>query len=544
MKKLFTASICLIIGIPALTQTLEEGKKHLYYERYQSAEQHFGKLVQQQPGLAEAWYGLTLAHLYQEEPAKAAGILYNAPPSIRDDAWHAAAYGRLMLSQGKKDSAAGFFNHALDKTREKDPAILEAIARAHVETEAGDAALALELTAKALKRDKKNAALKTLEGDAHLKARDGSAAYAAYKEAIEWDGNYAPAYYKIGKIFSTQKNKELYLEYFNKALEADAAYAPALQRMYVHYFYYDPAKALEYYNQYAANSDASPQRDYELADLYFVNKSYDKAIEKASGIMGIQAEKAEPRLLKLIGYSYAGKGDTSRALSFMQQYFLTEADSNFLAKDYRAMAEFHEALSASPDSAMLYYTKAASIEKDSAALFEYYKKLAGLYGNRKDFAGQAKWLGSYYRNNEKATNVDLFNWGLAWYRAEDYAMADSVFGMYVTKYPEQSFGYYWQARSNAARDKEMDSGLAVPYYQALVQALQKDTTNANYRNWMVEAYGYMAVYEANKDKDYEEAIGYFQKVLSVDPDNEDAKKYIAVLEKSVKTESDKEAGNR
>jgi tetratricopeptide (TPR) repeat protein len=120
---------------------------------------------------------------------------------------------------------------------------------------------------------------------------------------------------------------------------------------------------------------------------------------------------------------------------------------------------------------------------------------------------------------------------VAHYRAEEYSLADSIFGAYVKEHPEQGFGYYWQARSNAMMDKEMTEGLAVPYYQKLTEVMQNDTANASYKKWMVEAYGYMAAYNANTKKDYPLAISYFQKVLEVDPENADAKKYIAVLEK-------------
>ncbi|HEX6333600.1 MAG TPA: hypothetical protein VFZ78_05185, partial [Flavisolibacter sp.] len=55
--------------------------------------------------------------------------------------------------------------------------------------------------------------------------------------------------------------------------------------------------------------------------------------------------------------------------------------------------------------------------------------------------------------------------------------------------------------------------------------------DGNYKKWTIEAYGYLAAYEANTMKDYSEAIGYFEKLLEVDPGNESAKKYIEILEK-------------
>jgi tetratricopeptide (TPR) repeat protein len=63
--------------------------------------------------------------------------------------------------------------------------------------------------------------------------------------------------------------------------------------------------------------------------------------------------------------------------------------------------------------------------------------------------------------------------------------------------------------------------------------LQQDTTASTYEKWIVEAYGYLAAYEANTKKDYAAAIAYFKKILEVNPENESAEKYIAVLENSL-----------
>jgi len=132
----------------------------------------------------------------------------------------------------------------------------------------------------------------------------------------------------------------------------------------------------------------------------------------------------------------------------------------------------------------------------------------------------------------------LFNWGLAHYQAGELLEADTVFGQYIEKYPEQSFGYYWRARVNSAIDKEMKDGLAVPYYSKLAEVMQNDTANASYKRWMIESYSYLAAYEANTQKDYREAIEYFGKLLEVDPENEEAKKYIAILEKNLSKETE------
>jgi tetratricopeptide (TPR) repeat protein len=287
------------------------------------------------------------------------------------------------------------------------------------------------------------------------------------------------------------------------------------------------------YHSYAAHSDTSIQNEYDLADLLYLNKQYSDAIQKATVIMRDAGDSVQPRLYKLIGYSYAGLADTAQAVTFMKQYFDTEADSNLIAKDYIAMGQFYGALPGQDSLSTISLEKAVALEKDSTERYALYQQLADMAKEKQDYAAQAKWLGAYYTGNSKANNLDLFNWGIAQYRTGAYDHADSIFGLYVEKYPEQSFGYYWQARSKALQDKEMTQGLAVPVYEKLVEVLQKDSTDANYQKWIVEAYNYLAAYAANVEKNYAKAVGYFEKVLAVDADNESAKKYIAVLEKNM-----------
>lgn len=528
MKKIIITTVFL--SATALLHAQADGNRFLYYDRFTSAENTFHQLLQQQPDNAGAWLGLTKAYMGQSEYRKAADSLLAAPPTVKGNPLYQAAYGAALLELDKKDSAQIFFNQALEATRERDAAILSAVAAAHIRAKKGDAAYAVSLLEKAIRRDRDNAEYFVLLGDAYLKLANGSEAYKAYHDAIGKDKNHAAAYHKIGLIFLSQKNPDMYLQYFNKAVAADANYAPSLYRLYAHAFYQDPAKAMAYYNDYAAKSDPSVQTAYDLMDLLYLNKEYGKAVQKAQAIAAQQAEKTAPRLFKLLGYSYAGLKDTAKAITYMQQYFETEEDSNIISKDHVALSELY-GTTGNDSLAMVHLAAAANLEKDSAVLYGYFKKLASLAGQQKNYAAQARWMQQYYSGNAQATNLDLFNWALAHLRAEEYASADSVFGMYVAKYPEQSFGYYWQAKAKAMLDKEMTSGLAVPAYQKLIEVLQQNTADANYKKWLVEAYAYLAAYEANTEKDYAQAVDYFEKVLEVDPENESAKKYIAILEK-------------
>ena len=241
---------------------------------------------------------------------------------------------------GKKDSANYFFEAALDQTKHKNAGILYAVAIAQLDAKNGDPARALELLEKAAKRDKHNPAIYVAEGNAYRKLANGSESYKAYKKALEESPSYAAAYHNLGEIFLTQKSPDLYLGYFNQAVAADSNYAPSLYKLYAYNFYHDPALAFAFFNKYLAKSDPGIQNRYDLADLFYLNKDYNKALEEAQSIVATQPS-VKPRLYKLMSYSYAGLKDTSSAIAMLRQYFQREADSNIISKDYESLADFY-----------------------------------------------------------------------------------------------------------------------------------------------------------------------------------------------------------
>ncbi|HEY6900881.1 MAG TPA: tetratricopeptide repeat protein [Puia sp.] len=530
-KLLLSIGIILFVMGGPRAQSISEARKLLYYERYDGAAHQLQTLIKADPNNTEAWWLLTQAYLHQNRPQAIRDSLQYLPAAVAGQPFALCIRGQLALEQSRKDSANGYFSKALAMTKEKDPVILQAIAKAHQDADSGNAQYALELLDKAAKKDRKNPEIYVAEGDAYRKIQDGGQAFKAYQEALNQDSKYAKALYKQGKIFVTQNNAEQYLKYFNDAVAADSSYAPAWYELYYHYYFRDVNKAAEYLNHYIANTDPGVQNDYLVTDLLYSSRKYNEAIRHAQQLLG-QSNTAEPRLYKLIAYSYKELHDSTKALDFMRQYFQKQADTGFVVKDYETMGEIYESLSQT-DSAAPYFIKAASREQDSTKRIAYAKKLADLYKKEKNYSQQALWLGQFYQGNTKATNLDLFNWGLAHYMAKEYPMADSVFGLYETKYPDQDFGYYWRARSDVAIDTAMQTGMAIPHYEKLIEIAEKDTANKTNRKHLIEAYGYIAAYKANAQKEYDSAIAYFGKLLTLDPGNTDAQRYITILKKNL-----------
>ncbi|MBS1601927.1 MAG: hypothetical protein JST42_04615 [Bacteroidetes bacterium] len=524
---LFTTLFCLAISGTKAQQSTSDARKLLYYERYDGANQELQSLVKADPNNSEAWWLLTESYLNRHQPAPV-----TIPAAIAEQPLALCAQGFILLYNHKKDSAAIFFNKALTATKQKDPVILLAVAHAHNASDSGDAHYAIDLLTKAIKRDKHNPELYVEMGDSYRKLEDGGSAFKAYHDALTEDAKYAKAMYKSGKIFVTQNNSEQYLKYFSDAVTADTSYAPAWYELYYHWYFRDVNKAMDDLRHYIACDDPGIRNDYLVTDMLYSSAKYSDAVQKAQQLVANHAGATEPRLYKLIAYSYKELHDSTKALDYMTQYFQKQNDTSFVEKDFETMGDIYASLN-HLDSATKYYARAGDLQKDTLQRYAFAKKLADLYKKQKDYANQAAWLGKYYDGNTKATNLDLFNWGLAHYMAKNYPMADSIFGMYETKYPDQDFGYYWRARADVAIDTAMTTGMAIPQYMKLIDICTKDTTNKTNRKHLIESYGYIAAYRANAQKDYAGAIEYFGKLLALDPGNTDAERYITILKKNL-----------
>jgi tetratricopeptide (TPR) repeat protein len=534
MKHIVLAMIIACAQLIGHAQSLETGYSYIQYQKYNSAENFFHEFLKKEPGNEEAWLGLINSYLLQNKTGKAVDSLSAVPGEIQSSPFIAIARGTVSLALNNKDSAKIYFGNAMSAVKSKKSLLPAYVAQAQVYSGNGDIPYAVTLLTNTLKKNDKNPWLHSLLGKCYRRLHDGSKAFQAFTTATQEDKHYADAFYELGKIFQTQKNKEMYLEYFTKAIAADKDFAPAYYELYEHYLYTDPAKAMTIFNDYRRLADPDPKQDYANADLLYLTKQYPLAISRATELL--KRDTVVPRLHKLVAYSYAESGDTANALAAMQKYFTVGDDSIFIAKDFETAARLFGAGSINrQDSAMTYLAKAAAITTDAAARFGYYRELANQAKRAQDYAMEAKWLGLYYQKNENAKNVDLFNWGIAAYRAGDYAMSDTVFAEYTEKYPDQTYGYYWRAKSNAAIDTTMEQGLAIPHYNQLIQMLNPDSLSATDKKWLTEAYSYLGAYETNTKKNYEQAIDYFEMILVVDPENQTAKKYIDILEETKST---------
>ncbi|HVT86639.1 MAG TPA: tetratricopeptide repeat protein [Chitinophagaceae bacterium] len=536
---LIASSICLKFTLTA--QTLDRAKQFIYYEKWNSAETVLKDILAAEP---DAYY--YLAELYMtEHKDRDAGILLQKGMdaeekdnfSEKDHPLVSVAYAHWLLNEGKNDEEVKKIDDLLSATKYKNADLLMAAAKMYIDSPNGDINKALDLLDKAKKKEKKNADIYMLMGDAYRKQLDGSNAFKMYTQALELDPHLAAAHHKLGEIFKSQKNSELYVPQFTDAVQADKNYVPSVLELYNYYFYagnFDEAK--KYMEEYITAADPSSQIDYMKADLYYVTKKYPEAIQTAQQILQKEGDSAKPRLYKMIAYCFDEQGDSVKALKAINTYFTKENEKNYVIKDYELKASLLEKNNQKTDAAE-WYQKALALAQKDEEKEQYMRHIVALYKETKDYAQEGAWREKIYTQTKSANNVDLFNWGVSLYFAGNYQNADSVFGLYATRYPTQLYGYLWRARCNAAIDTTMELGLAVPHYEKLIEVAEADK-QAN-KSTLIAAYSYLGGYEANIKKDFEKSLNWFNKILEIDEGNAAALRYTETIKKWI----DQQKGN-
>ncbi len=546
MNKLrFSLLVAVVFGISsASAQTVEQGLKFYYYERYRSAQETFQKVLAANPNNLDAvyWLGETMAHRTDTRDTAAAKSLFSSMLTTNGTApLLLVGMGHIELMQGNTADAHQRFETAISLTKAKDINVLNAVGYANVDAKAGDANYAIEkLNLATQTKNFHNAETYILLGDAYHKLFDGGNAVINYEKALSVDPNLAEAQFKIGLIYLSQNNKEYFLPAFDKAISMDPAYAPAYYQLYYYWYYRDVNKAADYLDKYIANTDQGAEVEYAKASLLYVSRKYAEAKAKAQELINQYGDHVSPAMYRMVAYSSDSLNDLPSSRQAMMTFFTKADTSIIMASDYEEVANLDARLpdSASRIMAFPYYERAIARDTLMDDKEKYIAEATDLSKKLKDKQAAAEFAALNYEIQKNPTQNDLYNWGFANYSAGNFKTADSIFcGIYESKFPNEIYGYLWCAKSKFAQDDSLASkGLAVDAYEKLAEVAKKQDS-VKFKAYILESYFYLAGYYNNVKKDKEKAISYLQKVLEVDPTNATAKQYIEILSRKPKPQS-------
>ena len=209
-KLLLSLALTMVFSIGISTaQTIQDGKKLLLQQRYQSAKSTMGKVVAAGPTNPESIYWLSQVLLEMKDVNGAKEALRKGMEGANgSNPLLLVAMGQTELAEKKVNDARQRFETAISLTKAKDIAILVAIGKANLE-EGGDPAYGIEkIKTATLIKNFKDAMAHVYMGDLYRKIMDGGGAVSSYENALLVDPKLAIAKYKIGKVYLTQGNEQ------------------------------------------------------------------------------------------------------------------------------------------------------------------------------------------------------------------------------------------------------------------------------------------------------------------------------------------------
>lgn len=543
-------ALLFITGVKA--QTIQDGINHLYADRFKNAVAVFEKLLATNPNNIEATYWLGQTYFDMDTNSMARRLYEKALMSNGNAPLILVGLGHADLLDNKTSEARQRFEAALVASRGKkgdDPAILYAIGRANVDAKAGDLAYAIEKLEAAALRDPNNPEIYLQLGNAYRKAHPGEGGgkgYENYMKALSLNPNFVIAYIRLAKIFQTQRNQELVLEYLNQSIRKDPTFSLGYFELFYYYFFRTTYDSADYYfKKYIASrpNEDQTEHDYLSSQLCWARKDYDCAIAKAESVARSMGTRIKPRVYKQLAYSYLGKGDYVNAKKNIDEFFAKEKEPVILA-DIKLKADILSKAGGSPDEVMNTYLQGVEMDTVLQSKIDFLKQGAEYFKAKGDSISRIKEGDlrlAIIKLKPNPSQRDYFDFGFAYYQGKDYKRADSVFTFYIQKWPDSVYGWQMEFSIQRAIDTSMALGLAVPPGIKYLEVLEKDT--AKNKKAIIGVAGYLAQYYANIAKDKEKAIVYLEKLVLLDPTNVDFKKYLDDMKKPVPKSSTNPKGN-
>lgn len=549
--KISVLAFALLFTAGLNAQTVQEGKNHFFAERYGSAIATFDKMVAADPNNTEAIYWLGQSYLQSEEImssriSKTRELYQKAMQTSNGAPLIMVGVGHIDLLENKADDARQKFEAALTATRTRkgdSPDILDAVARAVTDTKTGDYNYAITKLQDAIdNKGVKDPEMAVLLGNAIRKARPGEGggeAFRYYKKALEFNSNFPLASFRLAKLFQSQKNWELVYQYLTETIQKDDKFSAAYYELFYYYFErldFDNAEQQlqKYINSKLPEKDI--QDEYLYAQLCWAKKNFKCATDKAVEVVKALGENTKPKVYRLLADAYFTNGEFHEAKKYSNKFFEKKNPEDLLLYDYQLRADILDKTGGTVDEVYDTYLQGMSIDTTLSLKLDFLKKGAEKFKVRKDSIGyekQGDLLLQVLRMKEGPSMRDYFDAGFAFYQSENYTRADSVFDVFIEKYPDEVYGPMMEYNIHRAIDSTMEKGAAVPWAEKYLAMLEKDT--AKNKKTIIGVAGYLAQYHANIAKDVNKAIEYLQKMLDLDPENEALQKTMESLKKAAGT---------
>ncbi len=455
---------------------------------------------------------------------------FMAPAMAQDDKATIAQAEKIIKS---KQAANSSEMKDIIKANKKNPVVLAGIGRAYLDIQ--DTANAHKYAMMAIEKGKNYGPAYVLAGDIEAVKENGGSASAWYEQAVYFDPQNPEGYRRYAQVNSKVSPRSS-VDMLERLRKARPDYPVDIISAEI----YDKAgnitKALEYYEKV----DKNKMEAYQLTSFaldYFLKGEFEKSLSVSQ--FGNQKFARNPALNRISFFNLTNLQRYPEALTYADRLFNQSDSAKITSSDYlyygyalQGNKQYQEAIDA--------FNKSLAENKDNEAdRSDALKNIANAYTELGDITNAVSTYDRYMKSLKNVTALD-YNTLANMYRtdadkktgAEKVAAlnkAIEVFNEMGDKFPSVAdFAAYQNAHIGFELDPETNQGTAKPYYEKLITVIKaKPSLEDKDNERLVEAYRYLGYYYQLKG-DKENANANWNKVLSIDPNNETAKTALGI----------------
>jgi tetratricopeptide (TPR) repeat protein len=406
------------------------------------------------------------------------------------------------------------------------------IAEAYVISMTNDTAVIFSALRQAEKLNPKDFNIYLVEGDAYIYLlNDGSNAIRNYNMASRINPKSPAAQLRIGRLWVRSKNYPDGLTAYKQVVQLDASYAPAYKELgFLNAQLGNSNDAKQNFQKFLELSSGNTDAQMQYINTLFELKDFAEVAKQAQN--AISSNTSNTDIYRALAYSNYEIGKYTEAKEALETFLKKAPEESVRPSDYaylgRSFAKMKQ------DSvAGTYLMKAYSLD---TVRVEYLSEAAASFTICKAYS---KAIEAYQKKlaTPFKTVQDYYYLGTAYYTTQQFLKADSTFTMLIEKVPTFIGGYLWKARSLSQTDPDSKTGAALNAYQALIEKTQAEADK--YKSERKEAYSYLNYYyfvQFNSTKSHEigrKSIECGNKVLEIDPNDSNAKKINDAIERTM-----------
>jgi tetratricopeptide (TPR) repeat protein len=527
----------------SFSQDLSKVLNMTYQQQFEAADSAFNLLIKSDPANGKYYYysGENQLASYFVDTANVSFITVGQKAIDRFNKGIAAnpneplnyvGLGKIALIENNKKLADENFAKALaflpvkkaksTLSKTDQATILIRVADAYVQIGSKDSALVFSYFNRAEALDNKNPELFLLRGDYWFYTfNNGTRAAENYRRSQDFSPQSTRARVRLGQLYTRIKIYQDAVGYYQDALSIDPSFAPAYLEMgFLLAKTNQPEESKKYFKKYLelTNSNIAAKRRY--ANMLIQTEDYKGAIEQITQILAKDSSSYND-LNRALAYSYFEEKQYPKAKYYITKFFSNSPSEKITPKDYLYSGRI--LIKNNQDSTGIIKLNIA-FAMDTTNI-DLLAEIAGAYIKIKKHEEAAKTYQEKINRTNGSTN-DYYRMGRAYFDAKLWIESDSALARVNRMSPDFEPAYLFRARIYSNLDPDTKEGLAKPYYDKLLEKAAIDPVK--YSKDLLEGYNYMGYYFL-VNKQYCESLSYWDKILGIDPANENANSAIKDL---------------